>query len=508
MQHRSRFQAVLDGLTASAVGVLVFLVLYGVVWTLIPYLSNSGLPVDTIEEVAWSREWPLGIYRHPPMMVWLLEIAWKTCGGWLGSPYLASATVFGIGTFAMSRLVASTRPATQAGFAALLTPLVYFFGPQLPQWNANVVQLPFAGLFLLAAWRGVMAGSLPVTMLAGLLAAGGVLGKYSFALIPLFAAVGLLAHPVSRARIRLAHIGAAFLVFVLALLPHVWWFFTVPVNTLDYLTMSAEKVEGSALGHLTSPLLVLIEFVGLLLPAVLILLRGTTRETLEEENAAVDGALKTYLGAAVLGPVVIAALVGAYGGGSVKDQWLIAYMLAAPAMMVVFALPRNVSLRWKLDGAVFFAACLVLLAVSYPAERLLHYARANGAPVEWAPLMPIEPLKDEALALWNETLARNGQAARPPMIVAGGFEAAGIANTLPVRPAWLEHYDPTISPWVRAEMIRQSGILATEPPPQGFIETYGLCLGGQKTVNWLNGRGQMGRTVALTVLLPGGLCHP
>lgn len=507
MNKRNKLQMGLDWLIRSLPGIVLFLAIYTISWTIIPYFSNAGLPVDTIEEVAWSREALLGIYRHPPMMIWLVGLAWDATGGWIGSPYLASGIALSIGLIFIYRLIRISRPASVAGLVVLTTPLVYFFGPQLPQWNANVAQLPFAGLFLYAAYRGVMTRSLGWTLLAGAAAGCGLLGKYSFGLIAFFAAVGLLVDPLARSRVKIVHVLLAFFVCVAVFLPHVWWFFTAPMNTVDYFRMSAERTEGTALGHLTSPLLVVLGAVGVLIPTALIAYRGLD-EMPEEGRAdtAIDQSLKVYLGFVVAGPIAIAAFIGALGGGLIKDQWLIAYLLAAPAFVIMLLVPAGVGVRWRKSAAVFYVVALALLAVAYPLEREAHYWRANGRPVVWAPLMPAEPMAEAGQALWRKAVTQAGKPDMPLGIVAGGPEAAGVANVTPGRPAWFEQFHQGYSPWITDDLIRSQGILATAAVPADFAATHGLCVAVQENFDWRNGRGGQGRIATLTVLLPEGLC--
>ncbi|SOC85286.1 4-amino-4-deoxy-L-arabinose transferase [Ensifer adhaerens] len=509
MNEKNRLQMSLDWLIRSLTGVVVFLAVYTICWTIIPYFSNAGLPVDTIEEVAWSREWLLGIYRHPPMMIWIVGIFWRAMGGWIGSPYVASGVALSAGLILIYLLLRISRPASQAGLVVLTTPLVYFFGPQLPQWNANIAQLPFVGLFLYSAFRGVMTRSLGWTVLAGVAAGGGLLGKYSFGLIVLFAAAGLLADPVARSRVKILHVLLALLASIIVFLPHVWWFFTAPVNTVDYFRMSAERTEGTALGHLLSPLLVFLGAVGVLIPTILIVVRGLDRTgDLRHVDSAVDRSLKVYLGFVVIGPIAISAFIGALGGGLIKDQWLIAYLLPAPALVVMLLVPRGVEVSWRKSAAVFYLVALAILAIAYPAEREAHYLRADGRPVLWAPLMPAEPMAQAAQALWKSAVAKAGRPDMPIRIVAGGPEAAGVANVTPGRPAWFEHFNQGYSPWIKDDMIRSQGILAIDGPPAGFAETHGLCVAAQENFDWRNGRGGQGRNATLTVLLPEALCRP
>ncbi len=510
MNDKNKLQVGLDWLIRSFAGVVVFLAIYTICWTLIPYFSNSGLPVDTIEEVAWSREGLLGIYRHPPMMIWLVGIAWRLSGGWIGSPYVASGLALSVGLICIYLLVRISRPASQAGLAVLTTPLVYFFGPQLPQWNANIAQLPFVGLFLYAAYRGVMTRSLGWTLLAGAAAGAGLLGKYSFGLVALFAAVGMLADPVARSRIKVLHVLLAFVVCVLVFLPHVWWFFTAPMNTVDYFRMSAERTEGTALGHLISPLLVILGAVGVLIPTILVAIRGLDYNSAPRRvDSAVDQSLKVYLGFVVVGPIAISAFIGALGGGLIKDQWLIAYLLPAPALVVMLLLPNGVEVSWRKSAAIFYVAALAILAIAYPAERQAHYWRAPpGHPVLWAPLMPAEPMAEAGQALWRKAVTAAGKPDMPIRIVAGGPEAAGVANVTPGRPAWFEHFHKGYSPWITNDLIGSQGILATEEVPADFAARHGLCVATQENFDWRNGHGGQGRIATLTVLLPDGLCPP
>ena len=44
-----------------------FLFTHLIVWTLIPSLANTNLPLDTIEALAWGNELQLGYDKYPPI---------------------------------------------------------------------------------------------------------------------------------------------------------------------------------------------------------------------------------------------------------------------------------------------------------------------------------------------------------------------------------------------------------------------------------------------------------
>ncbi|MGV8936788.1 MAG: glycosyltransferase family 39 protein [Allorhizobium sp.] len=503
----SLFQRTLNGLAKAKYGYLIFLVVYGLVWTVTPLLSNAGMPVDVVEELAWAREWPLGIYRHPPMMVWLLEIAWQATGQWIGSIYLLSAVAFGVGAFFLYKLVRTERPASQAFAATALIMLIYYFATQLPQWNANIAQLPFTGLFLYALWRALKYDSAAMWIVAALAAVGGFLAKYSFALLVLSAAVVVLADPSLRRRIRPLYLGLAFVAFCLSLGPHLWWFLHSESAVEGYIAMSLGRDSGTWLRHIYNPPLVVLTTVGVLLPAYLFLRFGfdrTASSTMRDDD---DRGLTKILVAAVAGPVLASALIGAVTGGLIKDHWLIAYLLAAPAAMMMVMVAPDTQLQWTKAAGRLFALILAVLVIVYPAERQRTYLFNKIQPAGWSPLMPVEPLADAASAFWRDTLRNAGLPDVTATVVAGGIPAATATNLMDGRPAWLEKFETVLSPWVTADMLSQNGALAIGPVADGFIEEYRLCIAATMVYDWRNGKGEIANHLPMTVLLPQGRCR-
>ena len=49
---------------------VVFLFIHASIWTLVPSLANSNLPLDTIEALAWASDIQWGYIKHPPLSAW------------------------------------------------------------------------------------------------------------------------------------------------------------------------------------------------------------------------------------------------------------------------------------------------------------------------------------------------------------------------------------------------------------------------------------------------------
>ena len=52
----------------------IFLTIHLLIWTLVPALSNSNLPLDTIEALAWGSNLEWGFNKHPPASAFFAEV--------------------------------------------------------------------------------------------------------------------------------------------------------------------------------------------------------------------------------------------------------------------------------------------------------------------------------------------------------------------------------------------------------------------------------------------------
>ena len=49
-------------------------------WTLIPSVSNTNLPLDTIEALAWGSNLDWGFNKHPPFSAFVINIFYTIFG--------------------------------------------------------------------------------------------------------------------------------------------------------------------------------------------------------------------------------------------------------------------------------------------------------------------------------------------------------------------------------------------------------------------------------------------
>ena len=68
----------------------IFLTIHLLIWTLVPALSNSNLPLDTIEALAWGSNLEWGFNKHPPASAFFAEVFYQIFGNSDWSYYLLS----------------------------------------------------------------------------------------------------------------------------------------------------------------------------------------------------------------------------------------------------------------------------------------------------------------------------------------------------------------------------------------------------------------------------------
>jgi hypothetical protein len=74
-----------------------FLILHGLVWTALPALLYTNLPLDLIEALTYGREWQIGYDKLPPLPWWTVEAVYRTFG--VDTGYYALAQLVVIAAF-------------------------------------------------------------------------------------------------------------------------------------------------------------------------------------------------------------------------------------------------------------------------------------------------------------------------------------------------------------------------------------------------------------------------
>jgi 4-amino-4-deoxy-L-arabinose transferase-like glycosyltransferase len=179
LQPISRLHAALTDPARRERNVVLMLAVYVAVWTAYGTIAKSsqGLHPDMTELLDWSQHLALG-YKHPPFAAWLVWLWFSVfpVAGW--SYYLLAMLMPAIALWIVWRLSADYLDIEKRIFGLALLTLVPFFNFHALKFNVNTVLMP---LWAATTWwflRSYATRSARYAALAGLGAAGAMLGKY------------------------------------------------------------------------------------------------------------------------------------------------------------------------------------------------------------------------------------------------------------------------------------------------------------------------------------------
>lgn len=222
------------------------LLLQLVLWTLVPALLYTILPLDSLEAVAWGSGFSLGNAKHPPLTGWLAGLAVAATGHADWPVYLLSQLCVTGGIVCIYLLAREFLGREESALAALSQEFIFYYNITTPEFNVNLPTMllwPMAALFLVRACRRDL---LRDWILLGVSAGLCFLCKYYSVL--LFAAFGVYLLTSKDRRRLFLHAGPWIAVAsgVLVILPHVMWAMTGGLAMMEAYVERRMSVSGDA----------------------------------------------------------------------------------------------------------------------------------------------------------------------------------------------------------------------------------------------------------------------
>ena len=251
-----------------------FLTCHLLIWTLVPYFSNSNLPRDTIEALAWGSNLDWGFDKHPPLSAFAAEFFYQLFGKNDWAYYLLSQ-IFVIIAFAVvykfSEEIFNNKKF--ALLSVLLLEGIIFYNFTTPEFNVNIAQLPFWSLAVYYTWRCIKYDKISDYVFLGLFAGLGILSKYLF--VYLIVGIKLVFLYFLKKGIKFSHYFIAGPITLLVLLPHIIWLADNNFVTITYglHRSSGDFYTGDSilLNHIKYPFVFLLKQIVLLIPFFLML---------------------------------------------------------------------------------------------------------------------------------------------------------------------------------------------------------------------------------------------
>lgn len=432
-----------------------FALLHLAAWTIIPTLFSPNAPLDVIEGYVWGREWLIGTYKHPPMQAWWLEILAMVTGRAPFAHFLASQIAVVVAFWAVWQTGRRLTDEPAALLGVLLLEGVAYYNFTTPEFNPNVLQLPFFALMAWSFHRGVKDNRLTDWLLLGVWAAAGMYSKYT-ALIPI-GLLGLLLLGTRIGRRRIGSLGPwlALAVFALLFAPHLVW---LDAHGWQPFAYTESRIDHAAQWrqYLWQPFRFLLGQFGIVLAAVLLLalISGGRREPAGEKRF--DPFDRAFLLAMAWGPVAVVVLLSLVGGMKLRDMWGSLLWNFIGLWAVITVRPALTVAGWRRFAAGWGFVFLLGLTLHTAFDVLGPAATHKGKRVHF----PGQALSQHLAEVWQTRYHRPLAYVVGDTWLAGNVAYYAPATSTASRPQALMMGDFTISPWIdRNDLRRQGGVL-------------------------------------------------
>ena len=305
----------------------IFAITHLIIWTMIPSLTNSNLPLDTIEALAWGSNLDWGFNKHPPMSAFFSEVFYNIFGSQDWAFYLLSQIFVVISFYFIFKFAFEILGNIKLSLiSVLLLEAIYFFNFTTPEFNVNVCQLPFWSLVIYYSWKIYDAKEIQFydCFLIGLFAAIGFLSKYLF--VYLLLSISLLFIYVIYKKFKKFDFKYLIIIeiFLVLLVPHLIWLFDNDFITVSYGLKRSGLEELEILNHVKYPITFLLKQIGILIP--FLLLMWLLIKKIEIKFNFNDRKFLFLLSISIL-PIFLIFVTSAITGSKIRTMWMTPFYL-------------------------------------------------------------------------------------------------------------------------------------------------------------------------------------
>ena len=305
----------------------IFAITHLIIWTMIPSLTNSNLPLDTIEALAWGSNLDWGFNKHPPMSAFFSEVFFNIFGSQDWAYYLLSQIFVVISFYFIFKFAFKILGNIKLSLiSVLLLEAIYFFNFTTPEFNVNVCQLPFWSLVIYYSWNIYDAKEMQFNdcFLIGLFAAIGFLSKYLF--VCLLLSISLLFIYVIYKKFKNFDFKYLIIVeiFLVLLVPHLIWLFDNDFITVTYGLQRSGLEETEIFNHVKYPITFLLKQFGILIPFFILL--WLLIKKIEIKFNFNDRKFLFLLSISIL-PIFLIFITSVITGSKIRTMWMTPFYL-------------------------------------------------------------------------------------------------------------------------------------------------------------------------------------
>ena len=471
---------------------LLFLITHLVVWTLIPSISNTNLPLDTIEALAWGSNLDWGYSKHPPLSALSAEIIYKIFGSsdWayyvLSQIHIIIAFVF---VWKFSQEIFKDK--IYSLLSVLVLESIYFYNFTSPEFNVNISQLPFCALTVYYFWKSINKNRLLDWFLFGFFSALGFLSKYFFVYLLFTLLIYLVLNHQIYKKIYLNYFFSL-IVSLLIISPHLKWLIENDFVTILYgfnrtglisssfpeiteqlnntnlnFKDSLENININFKNHLINPIIFILKQFIILVPFFLISISLF-------KNYKIKINLKNkkifFLICINLIPLILIFITAILTGAKIRTMWMTPFYLFL-GVLIIYLFNKNIVQKNYKKFFIIFIFYFLLSPISYLTISLKDDTKRTDYPGK-----EISRLVQNK---WDENFRNEIK-----IVIGDEWSAGNLSYHLNSRPKWTQSLKSSILRVGVNEGVIYTGnpqiLKKVCPGVFGVIRPVGYCMIGQK----------------------------
>lgn len=437
-----------------------FATLHLICWTILPAIFRFTLPLDAMEGTTWGRQLAFGYDKNPFLNAWLTELAVWVGGqsGW--AIYLFSQLCVVAAFWAVWRLGRKIMSPVHAFIAVVLLEFITNYNIDAVDFDDNVLQLSFWALIIFFFYKALTHQKIRHWVAVGFFAACAMLSKYFVVILFVPMSLFLLTNRDARKNFSKPGLYVAITLFILLILPHLFWLFQHDFLTIKY-SFARASTSSTWKSHLWSPWHFGYSYLlGFIVPMIvfLILLPGKARHHIISEQRLISRFQWQFLLWMGFGPFIFLLLLSLLTGMALHLGWGQPLMTFWGIILVAAAQP--VMTRSKFYR--FIGVAIFLFVVMLTGYSLAILKAGDSSSANYPSHMVAEKLSREWVAKYHRPLK---------YIIGPRWEAGIISFYSKDRPAVLIRGDYKISFWVDKNQLKREGALVVWDASLGYLQS-------------------------------------
>ena len=431
---------------------IFFLFAHLIIWTLVPSISNTNLPLDTIEALAWGTNLDWGYNKHPPVSAWLVKVIFQIFGNQDWAYYFLSQLFVVITFFVVFKFSEDFfKNKIFSLISILVLEGIYFHNFTTPEFNVYVAQLPFRALTVYFCWRGFKYNDITSWILFGICGAFGFLSHYLFIYL-LVAMDVFFVYMILKKKINFKCL-VSLVPFFLLLIPHLIWLSDNNYTTITYASQRTGVADHNFINHLIQPFIFLGKQIGILIPFFAMLLFLVSKFKIRFNFK--DKKLLFLLIINIL-PFILIFLTSMLMGVKIRTMWMSPFYLFMGVLFLYLFQKKIIFKKLK-----YFFSILLFLFILSPATYLYVSLSYNDKRTDY-PGREIAKIVQEK---WDNNFKDEIKS-----VIGHEWNAGNLSYHLKSNPKWYSHSNAFVEKTFD-DFIETIG-------KEGFIIVNGECVSG------------------------------